>query len=240
MYRQMPQVDTCSPLFHVEQSDSLTLRPVSCTIWSVKILSLSMLAAALCLSSCAYLQTHKNVKEAFHKCEGYRLVEPLQLYSAGGSWYLAVQPETMRLHYPTLHDSIFLENNTEPSYSTISADRPLQYRRISGSTAKVLLRSDGYYTISSLMEEIHALDGEPQKSLPAGATRHQIHALVEAHPRDNTATLVSRKPESTPVVGQVLSAVDFVCIDLPGSVAYNVAIPVMAPFVFFYNFIHED
>lgn len=236
----MPWAGCCCRLFHVEQSDSLTAHGASCTIRSVKILSFSILAAALCLSSCAYLQTHKNVKEAFHKCEGYRVVEPLQLYSAGGAWYVAVQPETMRLHYPTLHDSIFLETNTAPTYSTISSNGPLQYRRISGSTAKVLQRSDGYYTLNSLMEEINAMKAEALTALPAGASRHQIRAVVEAKPHDNTVTMVSRKPDSTPVVGQVLSAVDFVCIDLPGSVVYNVAIPVMAPFVFFYNFISED
>ena len=209
-------------------------------MYGVKILTLSMLVCGLCLSSCAYLQTHKNVKEAFHVCEGYRLVQPLQLYSAGGAWYLAVQPETMRMHYPTLHDSIFLENDTTPTYNTISKDKPLQYHRISGSTAKVLQRSDGFYTLSSLMEEMKSMDSKPVATLPSGAGRHQVRAVVEAHENDNRATLVSRTPESTPVAGQVLSAVDFVCVDLPGSVVYNVAIPIMAPIVFFRDFLSEQ
>lgn len=199
-----------------------------------------MLAAALCLSSCAYLQTHKNVKEAFHTCEGYRVVEPLQLYSAGNTWYIAVQPETMRKHYPVLHDSIFLDTDPAPSYSTINNKPPHNYKRISGSTAKVLLRNDGYYTFNSLMEEMNSMQDKPLTALPAGAARHQIHAMVQTRASDNKATVLSRTPESTPAVGQALAAVDFVCIDVPGSVAYNVAIPVMAPFVFFYNFITEE
>ena len=194
----------------------------------------------MCLSSCAYLQTHKNVKEAFHTCEGYRIVQPLQLYSAGSNWYIAVQPETMRKHYPTLHDTIFLNTDTAPDYRTISNNAPGNYKRISSSTAKVLLRHDGYYTFNSLMEEMNSLQDKPLAALPAGAKRHEIHAMVETHANDNRATALSRTPESTPAVGQVIAAVDFVCIDIPGSVAYNVAIPVMAPFVFFHNFITEE
>lgn len=194
----------------------------------------------MCLSSCAYLQTHKNIKEAFHECEGYRVVEPLQLYSSAGNWYIAVQPETMRKHYPVLHDTAFLNTDTAPSYSTINASGPVNYRRISGSTAKVLLRHDGYYTFNTLMEEMNAMDSPPLSSLPTGATRHQIRAVVETNARDNKATIVSRKPESTPVVGQVLSAMDFVVVDVPGTLVYNVAIPVMAPFAFFHNFLSEN
>lgn len=206
----------------------------------VKVPFISILALAACLSSCAYLQTHKNVREAFHQCEGYRLVEPLQLYSSGNSWYLAVRPETMRKHYPTLHDSVFLDNNTDPTYSSIQVHQNLCFLRISSGTAKVLQRSDGYYTLKALMEEMHTLDAEPLQALPAGGTRHQVLAMVEAHEGDNNAMVVSRTPESTPVLGQVLSAVDFVCVDFPGSVAYNVAIPVMAPIVFFRHFFFDE
>ena len=200
----------------------------------------SLLAIALCLSSCAYLQTHKNIQEAFHEYEGYRLVEPLKLYSAGGAWYLAVQRETMELHYPVLHDSIFLENDYEPRYSTTKVHEGVQYHRISGGTAQVLLRNDGYYTLPSLFEEMNSMNTEPVSSLPAGARQHTILARVDAHTSHSVAKTTKRIPESTPVLANALAGLDFVCVDFPCSVAYNVAIPVMAPFVFFHDFIAGD
>lgn len=206
----------------------------------MKHFPLILLAISLCLSSCAYLQTHKNVREAFHEYEGYRLVEPLKLYSAGGAWYLAVQRETMDLHYPVLHDSIFLENDYEPRYRTTKVHEGVQYHRISGGTAQVLLRNDGYYTLPSLFEEMNSMNTEPVASLPAGAQQHTILARVDAHTSHNVAKASKRIPESTPVFANALAGLDFICVDFPCSVAYNVAIPVMAPFVFFHNFIAGD
>lgn len=199
-----------------------------------------MLAMALCLSSCAYIQTHKNVREAFHEYEGYRLVEPLKLYSAGGTWYLAVQRESMNLHYPILHDSILLENDYEPQYRTAKVHEGMQYHRISAGTAHVLLRSDGYYTLPSLFEEMNAMNSEPVATLPAGARQHTIQARVDANASRSVSKPTKRIPENTPLYANALAGLDFVCVDLPCSVAYNVAIPVMAPFVFFYNFIGGD
>lgn len=206
----------------------------------MKKLTTSLLAAALCLSSCAYVQTHKNIAEAFHDNEGYRVVEPLQLYSVGGTWYIAVQPETLRLHYPVLHDTIFLDTDPNPTYRTVKVKDGLQYHRISSQTAHVLLRSDGYYTLESLMEEVDAMKQEPITSLPRGASKHAILAQVQANTGKSVAKTTKRTPESTPVVGKMLSGLDFIVIDLPVSVVYNVAIPVMAPFVFFHRFISGE
>ena len=206
----------------------------------MKVFPLSLLAVALCLSSCAYIQTHKNVQEAFHEYEGYRLVEPLKLYSASGAWYLAIQPETMRLHYPVLHDSILLENDYEPQYRTVKVHGNMHYHRISSGTAHVLLRNDGYYTLQSLFEEMNSMNTEPITSLPAGAQQHTIQARVDAYASRSVSKAVKRNPESTPIVANALAGLDFICVDLPCSVAYNVAIPVMAPFIFFYDFISGD
>ena len=38
---------------------------------------------------------------------------------------------------------------------------------------------------------------------------------------------------------QILSTLDEVIIDWPGTILYNLAIPVMAPFVFFHEFLDE-
>lgn len=199
-----------------------------------------LVLAALALSSCAYVQTHKNVVEAFHTHHGYRVEQPLRLYSTGNAWYLAVQPEKLRLHYPVLHDSIFLDKVNSPEYRTIGQGGAPRFYRVSAGTAHVLQRSDGYYTLASLVEEMRSINTEPVEKLPAGASPKPILAHMEIEQGINVPSISARTPEKTPLAAKILGGLDFVLVDAPLTLAYNIAIPVMAPFVFFHDFLKED
>ena len=52
--------------------------------------------------------------------------------------------------------------------------------------------------------------------------------------------LKNRVPEKKPIWSRALGKADLVLVDFPATLVYNVAIPIMAPFVFFYEFTHED
>ncbi len=194
----------------------------------------SLIAVLLGLSSCAYMQTHKNIEEASRLHTGYHLQTPLELYRAGGQYYLAVEQQQLRVHYPTIHDSIFLNENNDPWFSNRDTQNPLVFLPISKGTAEVLQLQDGYAELSVLSDE---LKGSTSCSKPSGAQRCPIRATVEG-----TACTWIDAAQSEPVSPgiQLLSAVDRVLIDWPGTVVYNAAIPVMAPFVFFYQFLNED
>ncbi len=196
-------------------------------------LSLTLLAF---LPSCAYVQTHKNVEEYGRTFPGHQLEKPAELYRSGSTWYLAATPATFRRHHDPIHDQVF-RGTHEPHMQLLSltADAPA-YHAISPHTAAVLLRPDGYADTASLAAEISRTPSLWVSSLP-NASCHKVQARVAG---DKAVPLTtSPTPAEIPFGYRVLSGLDLLCIDAPGTVLYNVAIPVIAPFVFFSEFLSD-
>lgn len=205
------------------------------TNWARHIICLA--AAGSLLSSCAYMQTHKNIEEAYRTHKGYELTNKLELYRAGGQYYLAAKQQWLRRHYPTIHDTVFLTGNNDPSYTPANQETLKVYHPISTGTAQVLQNSQGYAEISVLTDELNSSAGSWQTELPAGATACTIKAEIAG---TSHTWLAGEEASSIPLTGTLLSTADKVIIDWPGTLLYNISIPIMAPFVFFHEFLNEQ
>lgn len=198
----------------------------------------SLLTSSVLLSSCAYMQTHKNVEESFQNHTGYELTPGLELYSAGSNYYLSAKKKALRRHYPAIHDSIFFKGNNQPTYEEIGAGPGrVVYKTISSGTAAVLQASDGYADLTVLSDELKNSESSWVEQLSSHAQRRSIKAEIVGQP---VTWIEDTGTDKVPFAGKVLSKIDEVVIDWPGTVLYNVAIPVMAPFVFFHQFLTED
>ena len=201
------------------------------------IISTCIVFATLQLSSCAYMQTHKNIEEAARTHTGYELTSSIELYRAGEQYYLATTYQQLRKHYPVIYDSIFLNGSNHPTWEAVDNQQAKVYHPISSGTATILQRNDGYASLQVLSDEIKNSNSPASTTLPSGAQRCGVKAEIAGNsviwPTNDT-------PSDTPWGVRILSAVDQVCIDWPGTIAYNVAIPIMAPFVFFHEFLNED
>ena len=197
-------------------------------------------AVALLVPSCAYMQTHKNVEEMGKVYEGSLLEKGgMSLHSRGGQWYIGAPATKLSKRYPIIHDSVLLTNDNEPTYKPVG--KPMQqtyYFRISAGTAACLMRTDGYANLTDLAQEIRSGNTPPLAALP-GATRHTIQAQVHA-PKGSVPLINEQKLPTASITSKTLSKLDFALVDVPGTVVYNVAIPLMAPFVFFHDFTSED
>ena len=215
----------------------------------MKRLSLFIILFSLSLilmNSCAYVQTHKQVEEWGCTYDG-KLINndnssTWNIYRCDGKWYLPAQKVTLTKDYPTIKDTILFTGNNTPEYAIKSdkANISIAYHPISAGTAEVLMRSDGYAILQDLAEEIKATPGEWRDSLP-GASKYTIKAQIDDR-QNSSAKLIAgqRTPAETPVLNDVLSKLDFVVVDVPGTVIYNVAIPIMAPIKFFSEFLSND
>ena len=197
---------------------------------------LPLALAALGLSSCAYMQTHKNIKEQGRSFMGHKLDRPQQLYQSGGQYYVAASPAEYRLSHDIVHDNIFRKTN-EPEMRLVEAEGSVAYHPVSAGTAAVLLRPDGYADASTLAQEISEGQGQWRSTLPHAA-RHAVRA--EFTGPESVAIITTPTPETPSLGWRALSWLDFVIVDIPGTVAYNVAVPVIAPFVFFNEFLSND
>ena len=196
-----------------------------------------LFTGAVFLSSCAYMQTHKNIEENFREHSGYHLNAQIQLYRAGGNYYLEVEKQTLRLHYPVIYDSIFLTDNNDPEFIRTSNNSTKVYQKISAGTAAVLQRTDGYAELTVLSDELKDTSNTWVDTLPTGAQRCNIRAEIAGSAITWTE---NESVAKAPVAIRALSTVDQVIVDWPGTVLYNLAIPVMAPFVFFHEFLNEQ
>lgn len=200
------------------------------------LMKTGLFTGAVFLSSCAYMQTHKNIEENSREHIGYQLNSGIQLYRAGGDYYLAVEQQRLRMHYPAIYDSIFLIRNNEPEFIKLGDEQTRVYRRISTGTATVLQREDGYAELNVLSDELRSSNTDWLTSLPAGARPCSIKADISG----KEATWLQPGSGTEVSAGiRTLSTLDEVFVDWPGTVLYNLAIPVMAPFVFFHEFLNE-
>lgn len=196
-----------------------------------------------CLSSCAYVQTRKQIEELGCEYEGKQLSVKQgnklnKVYHQGNTWYLAAENVRLKKSYPLVHDSVLFTGNNAPEYRKIeNSEEGISYHPISAGTAAVLQRGDGYATTDTLAAELTSTPGAWVSTLP-NATAYEIKAEI---PDNGCHTIAGmRQPQETPMANQVLGALDFVFIDIPATAAYNAAIPFAAPFVFFGEFIKND
>lgn len=196
-----------------------------------------LLGTSILLSSCAYMQTHKNIEESFCQHTGYHLTPQIELYRAGMNYYIAAEQQLLRKHYPIIHDTIFLNDNNEPTYSRIGNTSAKVYHTISKGTADILQTSNGYASLDVLSDELRTQPGEWLAILPEGASKCAVRAEIVGSPY--TWQSNSESP-TAPLAAQILGTADQVIIDWPGTVLYNLSIPIMAPFVFFHQFLNEQ
>lgn len=205
-----------------------------------KLCLLAILSSVLC-SSCAYMQTNKNIREAQSRYEGCRLnKDELSLVSKGSRWYLAAPLKEFSISYPAVHDSILLTDGNEPTYTVTQDKNSLCYLPISAGTAATLRLENGYAHVHDLANEVqqHSGDSTLITTLP-GARQHRIVAHIDS--QGSSPTLARLTQESEPsFLRQSLAAADFVVVDIPGTALYNLAIPVMAPVVFFKEFLNLE
>lgn len=201
-------------------------------------LQAGMIGMSIALSSCAYVQTHKNV-EQINTCYDGQILKAgeMELYRSGDQWYLSAQRAKYKLVYPTVHDEVLFDSATEPSFHLLESGGGAVYHEISKETALVLQREDGYFQLNALAADIKSTPGTWVAELPAAK---QVPIQAEISGKNHCYLGRNRIPQKTPLYLQALSAVDFVFVDVPGTVLYNVAIPFMAPFVFFTEFLSSD
>lgn len=207
----------------------------------MKRLYLIAALTGLFMSSCAYMQTGKNIREAGKQYEGCELTaEDMVLCNSNGSWYLAAPAETFSKSYPVIHDSVLLSGNNEPRYESIKKNGSLCYMPISTGTATTLQMKDGYARPDDLAIEINRLSAtRPITTNLPGASQHKITATIESADKPVVITH-SSAPEQISMTRRIVAGLDFVVVDIPGTLAYNVAIPVMVPFVFFHDFLQPE
>ncbi len=203
-------------------------------------LTLLLMSAATTgmFSSCAYMQTHKNIKEAAHTYRGCELkADNISLHRKGSQWFISAPAGIYSKSFPTIHDDIFDKNDNDPIYRPINNADGRCFYPISAGTAASLQRTDGYAQITGLVAEINNQSQSGTSSLTGAATYPIRAEIVNA---DKPAVLVdSRSPQKTPVGYRIASGVDMCTVDAVGTVVYNVAIPLMAPFRFFWEFCND-
>lgn len=204
-----------------------------------KSTAISLAAVAALLPSCAYMQTNKNIRELGATYHGSELkAETLSLHRKSGQWYLGSPSGHYSKHYPVIHDDVFFKEDNDPTYTLLQTDGKRLYYPISSGTAACLQRTDGYAQTDALVTEIQRLGGTPLAALP-GASTSSIRAEIAQGKR--TAMLPGqRTPQEPKLSTRILAEVDTYTVDAIGTLGYNVAIPIMAPFVFFSEFLSDN
>ena len=192
-------------------------------------------------SSCAYFQSNKNIREGGKQYQGSQLKkEEIELVSQGQQWFIKAPALTLQKSYPLIYDSILLTDNNSPSYSPTGTSHGYFYLPISPGTATTLTMPNGYANMQDLAKEITDLQANKAfaTSLPHAGTHH-IAAHLEY---DDVPTIInySDTAQEISLAREILSTANFVLLDVPGTVLYNVAIPFMAPIVFFNDFLKPE
>lgn len=191
------------------------------------------------------MQSHKIIEESTTYHIGSELkTSNIQLYSSGSDWYIAAPKVKLKKHYPLFYDSVYRDReDNEPTHSIIEgSEEGLLFMPISHGTATVLQRVDGYADVQALLQE-SADSGRPAvNKLPGGGTRHAILATVESKAKngEHAYFIQSSVPEKPETAIRVLGTLDKYSIDIIGTLAYNVTLPVTAPFRFFANFFSSN
>lgn len=198
-----------------------------------------LMLGAQAFTSCAYVQTHKNVEESFYRYEGARISEKPELYRAGESYFVAADAAVLNKHYPAVHDTIFFDKDNEPKFHVEHMEGKKLYYPLSAGTATVMQREDGYVSLALLSDELQHGIARPQ--LPRGAQACAVRAEIAEKEAPSAGLMVgARDPQQLPLWAEFLTLTDKVVVDGPATLGYNCLIPVMAPFVFFHRFLNEE
>ena len=195
------------------------------------------------LNSCAYTQFNKQITEKATVYNGFAVELPLSLYSSQEGWFVKVRKLEVQKIKPFVHDSIMLTDRSKESLGTpkpFSHYTEYQYIKISDGTAAVLRRTDGYATLETLCDELKA--GYKQGCIAelSDCIQHRVYAQIKTEQGNIAYVAADGQPIRKPGVGtKVLSKAALVCVDVPGTVIYNVSMPIMAPFIFFHDFLSE-
>lgn len=192
------------------------------------------------LHSCAYVQSHKNVGELGAYYHGHVLdKKEMRVFydETHHKWYINAHEALFKLHYPFVYDSVFRDHEKNPSYHLVRVESPFVYHPIRESTAHVLMRSDGLIQLRVLAEEISRHDTGSWISSAHFSASYPIAASIDG---ESSYPLPSyRSPAHNSLFVGAVKNLDFIVVDIPATLAYNIAIPFAAPFVFFYEFFHE-
>lgn len=197
------------------------------------------------LSSCAYVQTHENVRECFISRQGDELAAPLKLGKVGESWYLCAKVCSggVTKKYPVVHDEILFDGNNEPQLQAGQGitDKPhVAAWPISSGTATVLMREDGYATLDTLADEMVRNRAGRLDSIPRGMQYYPVKAQIAGAEKPAYLLKSADKEPELSFAQKALVQTDRVLVDWPLTAAYNCAIPFMAPVYFFYQFLTEE
>ena len=211
-------------------------------LYSLAVLC-SLFTLSSTLNSCAYTQFNKQIQEKATVYNGFSVELPLSLYSSQGNWYVKARKIQVQKIRPFIHDTVMLKDSYKEALGT---PKPLnyyteyQYIKISEGTAAVLRRADGYATLETLCDEMKANYGQTVTELPE-SMQHRVYAQIKTGQGNIAYVAANGTPIQKPGIGvQVLSKVALVCVDVPGTVIYNVSMPIMAPFLFFADFVSDD
>lgn len=195
------------------------------------------------LNSCAYTQFNKQITEKATVYKGFAVELPLSLYSSQGGWYVKVRKLEIQKIKPFVHDSIMLTDTSKEALGTpkpFSHYTEYQYIRVSDGTASVLQRSDGYATLETLCDELKDSYAQGCVSELADSMQHRVHAQIKSDKGSIACVAANGQPVRRPGVGtQILSKLALV-VDAPCTVAYNVAMPLITPVIFFSEFLTDD
>ncbi len=176
------------------------------------------------------MRTHKNTEQIDSYYIGSEVAKPTEIYQFGNKWYLAVDQYKMRWHYPWIKDTVFMDEE-HPHLYKLGPSEGTVFHPISYGTATVLLRKNGYASLSTLAKEIQDNPSPYLSSLP-GATAHKVLAHIDTDKQLPYAS--SQRVPAKPSFGiRALAMLQFVVVDIPGTLVYNISMPVAAPFVFF-------
>lgn len=196
------------------------------------------------LNSCAYTQFNKQITEKATVYNGFAVELPLSLYSSQGGWYVKVRKLEIQKIKPFVHDSIMLTDTSKEALGTpkpFSHYTEYQYIKISDGTAAVLQRTDGYATLETLCDELKAGYAHGCVSELPDSMQHRVYAQIKTEQGNVAYVSADGQPIRKPGMGtKVLSKVALVCVDVPGTVIYNVSMPIMAPFIFFKDFLSNN
>ena len=211
-------------------------------IYSLAVL-FSLLSLSTTLNSCAYTQFNKQIQEKATVYNGFSVELPLSLYSSQGNWYVKARKIQVQKIKPFVHDTVMLKDSNKEALGTpkpLSHYTEYQYIKISEGTAAVLRRADGYATLETLCDEMKGNYGQAVTELPE-SMQHRVYAQIKTGQGNIAYVAADGTPVRKPGIGtQILSKAALVCVDVPGTVIYNVSMPIMAPFLFFADFLSDD
>lgn len=194
------------------------------------------------MSSCAYMQSNKILKECCSEHIGTELTTTnLSLYSAGGAWYIGAPKSQIKRQYPLFYDSVYgeEEDNSPVEKAVPNTQNGMLYIPISAGTATVLQRADGYSDLQALISESIST-GRPATSVLSAAARYPILAKIEKKEQGSTCYIQQTNPPKPSILTKSVCTFDKYTIDVVGTVAYNVTLPFTAPFKFFWKFCVDE